>query len=144
MFKSIDPRSPTPLYAQIADRIRLAVAAGELVKGESLPSVRALATQLRVNPATIVQAYRELERDREGKVAELDPAAARFWEAATKSYRTGCVWWVISAKQAATRERRFEQLLECCAAYELIPAQRYGTPPAWLRKLRAERGGDDA
>ncbi|MBK7908522.1 MAG: GntR family transcriptional regulator [Gemmatimonadetes bacterium] len=64
MFKSIDPRSPTPLYAQIADRIRLAVAAGELVKGESLPSVRALATQLRVNPATIVQAYRELERDR--------------------------------------------------------------------------------
>jgi GntR family transcriptional regulator len=64
VFKSIDPRSPTPLYAQIADRIRLAVAAGELVKGESLPSVRALATQLRVNPATIVQAYRELERDR--------------------------------------------------------------------------------
>ena len=67
------------------------------------------------------------------------PAAARFWEAATKSYRTGCVWWVISAKQAATRERRFEQLLECCAAYELIPAQRYGTPPAWLRRLQAER-----
>ena len=84
MFKSIDPRSPTPLYAQIADRIRLAVAAGELVKGESLPSVRALATQLRVNPATIVQAYRELERDRILEMRQgsgtfvADVAAQRF------------------------------------------------------------------
>ena len=63
MFDRIDPRSPTPLYAQIASRLRLAVAAGELVAGDSLPSVRALASQLRINPATVVQAYRELERE---------------------------------------------------------------------------------
>lgn len=64
MFTDIDPRSPTPIYAQIADRVRLAVASGELSAGESLPSVRVLASRLRVNPATVVQAYRELERDR--------------------------------------------------------------------------------
>ena len=63
MFDRIDPRSPIPLYAQIATRIRVAVASSELTAGEPLPSVRALATKLRINPATVVQAYRELERD---------------------------------------------------------------------------------
>lgn len=63
MFSRIDSRSPTPLYAQIADRIRVAVASGELTSGDDLPSVRTLATKLRVNPATIVQAYRDLERE---------------------------------------------------------------------------------
>ena len=68
-----------------------------------------------------------------------DPAAATFWATAVPSYRTGCVWWVISAKQERTRERRFEQLLASCAAYELIPSQRYGDVPAWLTRLRATR-----
>ena len=61
MFDNIDPRSPTPLYAQIAGRLRMAIAAGELRSGDSLPSVRQLSGRLRVNPATVVQAYRELE-----------------------------------------------------------------------------------
>ena len=60
MFDSIDPRSPTPLYEQIAERIRLAVAAEEVRPGDPLPSVRQLAALLRVNPATVVQAYRDL------------------------------------------------------------------------------------
>lgn len=60
MFESIDPRSPTPLYEQIAARIRVAVASEELRPGEALPSVRQLAKRLRVNPATVVQAYRDL------------------------------------------------------------------------------------
>ncbi|HXI21666.1 MAG TPA: GntR family transcriptional regulator [Gemmatimonadales bacterium] len=63
MFSQIDPRSATPLYAQIAGRIRVAVAAGELVPGSGLPSVRQLAAQLRINPATVAQAYRELESE---------------------------------------------------------------------------------
>lgn len=63
MFDSIDPRSPTPLYAQIATRLRMAIASGELRSGDGLPSVRQLSSRLRVNPATIVQAYRELEVD---------------------------------------------------------------------------------
>jgi GntR family transcriptional regulator len=63
MFHDLDPRSPTPLYAQIASRVRVAVASGELAVGDSLPSVRQLARTLRVNPATVVQAYRDLETD---------------------------------------------------------------------------------
>lgn len=61
MFHDLDPRSPTPLYAQIAARVRVAVASGELEEGDALPSVRQLARTLRVNPATVVQAYRDLE-----------------------------------------------------------------------------------
>jgi GntR family transcriptional regulator len=67
MFERIDPRSPTPLYAQISARLRVAIAARELKAGAALPSVRQLASQLRINPATVVQAYRELES--EGLVA---------------------------------------------------------------------------
>ncbi|MDQ8155289.1 MAG: GntR family transcriptional regulator [Gemmatimonadota bacterium] len=63
MFERIDPRSPTPIYAQIAARVRVAVAAGELRSGDGLPSVRQLSGSLRVNPATVVQAYRELEAE---------------------------------------------------------------------------------
>ena len=63
MLDRIDPRSPTPLYAQIAARMRLAIAAGELRAGDGLPSVRQLAATLRINPATVVQAYRALETD---------------------------------------------------------------------------------
>jgi GntR family transcriptional regulator len=63
MFDDIDPRNPIPLYDQIAARIRLAVASGDLAEGDSLPSVRQLAARLRINPATVVQAYRALERE---------------------------------------------------------------------------------
>jgi GntR family transcriptional regulator len=63
VFESIDPRSPTPLYEQIAARVRVAVAAGDLGHGDPLPSVRALARELRINPATVVQAYRDLAID---------------------------------------------------------------------------------
>lgn len=61
MFHGIDARSPIPLYVQIAERVRLAIATGALGSAAPLPSVRQLAAELRVNPATVTQAYRDLE-----------------------------------------------------------------------------------
>lgn len=61
MFADLDPKSAVPLYEQIALRLKAAVATGELRAGDSLPSVRQLAGKLRINPATVVQAYRGLE-----------------------------------------------------------------------------------
>ena len=75
VFERINPRSPTPIYAQIAERIRIAVASGELTAGDPLPSVRALAVQLRVNPATVVQAYRDLELE---KLVEMRQGSGTF------------------------------------------------------------------
>lgn len=61
MWFHVDPSSGTPIYRQIADQVRSAVAAGTLVPGDRLPSVRDLALDLAVNPNTIAKAYQELE-----------------------------------------------------------------------------------
>jgi GntR family transcriptional regulator len=58
----IDPNDPTPLYAQLERAIRLAIATGRLDLGDRLPTVRALAVDLRVNANTVAKVYAELER----------------------------------------------------------------------------------
>ena len=60
---AIDPNSPVPIYQQIADDIRRSVAAGVYQSAEMLPSLRALAVQLTVNPNTVQRAYDELVRE---------------------------------------------------------------------------------
>lgn len=60
---SINPNSPVPVYLQIADYIRGVVAAGVYRSGEAIPSVRALALDLTVNPNTVQRAFEELERE---------------------------------------------------------------------------------
>lgn len=52
-----------PVYRQIVDQVRGAVASGALSAGDQLPTVRQLAVDLEVNPNTVVRAYRELEYD---------------------------------------------------------------------------------
>ena len=59
----IDPGSHIPIYLQIAEGIRGAIAARLFRPGESLPSLRALALQLQVNPNTVQRAYDELLRE---------------------------------------------------------------------------------
>jgi GntR family transcriptional regulator len=59
----IDPGSHVPIYLQIADTVRAAVAAGVYRPGEVLPSLRAMATEIHVNPNTVQRAYDELERE---------------------------------------------------------------------------------
>ena len=56
-------RDPTPIYPQIKDGIRRLIATGVIQEGEKLPSVRALASQLAINPNTIQRAYNELEAE---------------------------------------------------------------------------------
>ena len=63
MLFSIDPADPRPIYVQIMDEVRRALVVGTIAADDSLPSVRQLATELRVNPNTVAQAYRELERE---------------------------------------------------------------------------------
>ena len=59
----VDPRSHVPIYLQIADAIRAAVAAAVYRAGEVLPSLRTMAVELGVNPNTVQRAYDELERE---------------------------------------------------------------------------------
>ena len=57
----LDPAGGTPFYRQIIDQIKFGIASGNLKTGEQLPTVRALAVQLKVNLNTIAKAYKELE-----------------------------------------------------------------------------------
>ncbi len=89
--------STTPIYRQITDQIRLAVATGKLAVADPLPSVRALAEQLVLNPNTVARAYAELSR--EGLI-ESRPGRGVF---------------VIRKRKVFTREegrRRLEPLLD--------------------------------
>ena len=60
---SIDVASRTPIYRQLADQIRSAIARGRLRANARLPSVRDLSRRLVVNPNTVARVYTELERD---------------------------------------------------------------------------------
>jgi GntR family transcriptional regulator len=57
----LDPKSGIPFYRQIIDQIRFGILCGKLEVGEQLPTVRALAVELKVNLNTVSKAYRELE-----------------------------------------------------------------------------------
>jgi GntR family transcriptional regulator len=52
-----------PIYGQIADRVKFAVAGGALRPGDLVPSVRELSKQLVVNPNTVARAYRDLQTE---------------------------------------------------------------------------------
>jgi len=94
---AINTGSATPIYKQITDQVRLAVATGRLAVGDQLPSVRALAEDLVVNPNTVARAYTDLAR--EGMIEA----------------RTGRGVFVTRKRKMFTREegrRRLEPLLE--------------------------------
>ena len=56
----IDPKDPRPIWRQIEEGVRNLVASGALAAGAGVPSVRDLASDLQVNPATVSKAYQRL------------------------------------------------------------------------------------
>ncbi len=72
---TIDPRSGVPIYLQLIEQIKRAIALGMLAPGEQLPTVKALALELTLNPNTIARVYRELERD---GVIDTSPGRGSF------------------------------------------------------------------
>ena len=63
MFLSLPTADGRQIYLQIMDEVRRMIAMAVLKADDALPSVRQLATDLRINPNTVAQAYRELERE---------------------------------------------------------------------------------
>ena len=58
----IEPGDPRPVFRQIVDEVQRCIATGILRADDPLPAVRELARLLKINPNTVQQAYRELER----------------------------------------------------------------------------------
>jgi GntR family transcriptional regulator len=74
----LDFRSGQPIYVQITDQIRQLVTSGELKVGDQLPTVRQLATELRVNFNTVARAYRML--DEAGLISTQQGRGTYIWE----------------------------------------------------------------
>jgi GntR family transcriptional regulator len=97
----LDLHSGMPVYRQIMDQVRGAIASGALTPGDQLPTVRQLAVDLEINPNTVVRAYRELEF---GGLLETHQGTGTF----------------ISAQKMkradAERERQLTQIVADCVA----------------------------
>lgn len=63
MIIKIEPASPKPVYRQVIDQIKYAIASGRLREGDRLDPIRDVATATRINRNTIARAYQELERE---------------------------------------------------------------------------------
>ena len=94
---SLNYRDSRPIYEQIRDGLRKLIVTGALGADEKLPSVRALAAQLAINPNTIQRAYNELEG--EGYIYSV-PGKGSFAAAAFARQA-----WAKRAASAAWRER---------------------------------------
>ena len=103
---TVDPRSGVPLYLQLIEQIKRSVALGVLARGEQLPTVKQMATDLTVNPNTVARAYRDLERE---GVIETSPGRGSFVRslAADGSANTRAASDVLAASLGiAVREAR--------------------------------------
>jgi GntR family transcriptional regulator len=96
----LDFRSGFPIYVQIMDQIRKLVAAGDLKQGDQLPTVRQLATDLRINWNTVARAYRLL--DEAGLISTQHGRGTYIWEAPSEE---------------TTRQLRLQVLEELTARY---------------------------
>ena len=61
MFIVVSPMNPDPMYKQVTDQIKHAIAAGDLAPETRLPSIREMSRELRISAITIKRAYADLE-----------------------------------------------------------------------------------
>ena len=114
----VDPRSAVPLWRQIEEGLRRLVASGILAPGGAIPSVRDLARDLRVNPATVVKAYQrlmeagllEVRRGEGTYVAETPPLPARSER--RRHLKEGAERFASSALAAGARLEEAREALE--------------------------------
>lgn len=128
----INPGSHTPIYRQIVEGLREAIAAGVYRHGEMLPSQRDLALQVRVNPNTVQRAYEALEREglihaRRGLGMFVTNRAVRTAKAAAEEQVKAVLGEAITRALAAgmtpqkLRERFEDLLAELSTSQEVRP-----------------------
>ncbi len=103
----VDPVSGVPIYRQLMDQVVALSAGGRLKPGDLLPSVRAVAERLRVNPMTVSKAWSLLER--EGLIEHVRGLGMRLMEpprSASASATTDALKPLASQLAAAAIHRR--------------------------------------
>ncbi len=121
MLLHLDFKSGVPVYLQIVQQVQAAVAAGRLRSGDGLPSVRALAEELRINRNTAAKAYAELETL---GVVEARPGSGCFVRETA-----------ASPLRRAVRSERLSELLDVL----IVQAHHLQIDDPRLRELLEER-----
>lgn len=117
----LDYSSGVPVYRQIIDQIRFGIASGQLKLGEQLPTVRALAVELKVNLNTVSKAYKELEIK---NILETQQGTGTF---------------INSIEQIVAEKEREDKLKEICTQFSSI-AYSYGfTLDEIMKELKKNR-----
>jgi len=120
MIFSIDTTSSVPIYAQIVEQVKYALAAGILRPGDPLPSLRQTAGSLRVNPLTISKAYRALESE---GIVVTDHGRGSF----------------ISDKLPKLGEEYRRESLDRLIDRMIVQAHQLGASPREIKKIVGER-----
>lgn len=123
----VDPSAAVPIWRQIEDGMRRLVASGVLGPGEPVPSVREMARELTVNPATVAKAYQ------------------RLGDAGVLTVRRGEGTFVAERHAATLATERRELLREGAGRYAALAAQVGASrheAVATLESLWSGRDGD--
>ncbi len=117
----LDFRSGIPIYTQVVDRIKEMVTTGQLHPGDQLPTVRALALDLRVNFNTIARAYRIL--DENGII----------------STQQGRGTYILETPPPEVTENIRQQSIQALTSRYIADAERLGVQPRELIQILKER-----
>ena len=112
----IEPGSSLPIYQQLVDQVRQAIASGRLTRGDRLPSLREVASELVINHLTVKQAYTRLEHD--GLITTVRGRGTFVNAAASNALRTQVqdgltqrmAELAASARRAGLTQKQFQQL----------------------------------
>jgi GntR family transcriptional regulator len=117
----LDFRSGTPIYTQIVEQVKQQVISGELTPGDQLPTVRALALELRVNFNTVARAYRLLD------------------EAGIISTQQGRGTYILDEPSPERTDKLRQQALEALTRDYLSEAYRLGCSPDEISEALREQ-----
>ena len=121
----LDFRSGTPIYTQIVEQVKQQVISGELEPEDQLPTVRALALELRVNFNTVARAYRLLD------------------EAGIISTQQGRGTYILDVPPPERTDKLRRQALEALTRDYLNEARRLGCSPDEISKELKEQIKND-
>ena len=117
----LDFRSGTPIYTQIVEQVKQQVVSGGLKPGDQLPTVRALALELRVNFNTVARAYRLLD------------------EAGIISTQQGRGTYILDVPPPERTDKLRQQALEVLTRDYLSEAHHLGCSPNEITKTLKEQ-----
>ena len=120
-----NPASGVPIYLQVIEQVKHAIATGAVRPGEQLPGIRPLAEELVINPNTVAKAYRELEHE---GVIELRQGAGAFVSGNAPSKKDADRVRAAQTAVAATVERLRDQGVADDDIRRVFEAELAGVP----------------